>query len=176
MRTGSQPACFVVLVFRTGRLQRSSKHLRIHETAIMPKPPMLTHREHLFYTLLQWFTNQHQLDGQWYQELMDHLNEYQHSWTADFINFIERTPLPEGIFLVSVHVTSLYTNIPQGEGIDTICRAYANFYGDKTPIPTHSLKEILRGNISGRVTRSSTQLNIPLFKTKSGQRSFFTEL
>ena len=31
---------------------------------------------------------------------------------------------------------------------------------------------ISRGNISGRATRSSTKLNIPLFKTKSGQRSF----
>ena len=32
---------------------------------------------------------------------------------------------------------------------------------------------ISRGNISGQATRSSTQLNIPLFKTKSGQRSFY---
>ena len=32
---------------------------------------------------------------------------------------------------------------------------------------------ISRGNISGRKTRSSSQLNIPLFKTKSGQRSFY---
>ena len=31
---------------------------------------------------------------------------------------------------------------------------------------------ISRGNISGRETRSSTQLNIPLFKTESGQRYF----
>ena len=29
------------------------------------------------------------------------------------------------------------------------------------------------GNISGRTTRSSSQLNIPLFKSKSGQRSFY---
>ena len=32
---------------------------------------------------------------------------------------------------------------------------------------------ISRGNISGRMTRSSSQLNIPLSKTKSGQRSFY---
>ena len=32
---------------------------------------------------------------------------------------------------------------------------------------------ISRGNISGQTTRSSSQLNIPLFKTKSGQRSFY---
>ena len=33
-------------------------------------------------------------------------------------------------------------------------------------------KLISRGNLSGRATRSSQQLNIPLFKTTAGQRSF----
>ena len=33
-------------------------------------------------------------------------------------------------------------------------------------------KFTFRGNVSGRATRSSQQLNIPLFKTKTGQRSF----
>ena len=33
-------------------------------------------------------------------------------------------------------------------------------------------KFIFRGNVSGRATRSSQQLNVPLFKTKTGQRSF----
>ena len=56
----------------------------------------------------------------------------------------ERTKLPENTFLVSLDVTSLYTNIPQGEGINTVCRAYENFYGENTPIPTLSLREILR--------------------------------
>ena len=36
-----------------------------------------------------------------------------------------------------------------------------------------SNKFILRGSISGRVTRSSQQLNIPLCKTATGQRSFY---
>ena len=62
----------------------------------------------------------------------------------DFINFMERTKLPEHTFLVSLDVTSLYTNIPQGEGINTVCRAYENFYGENNPIPTLSLREILR--------------------------------
>lgn len=64
--------------------------------------------------------------------------------TTDFINFIERTSLPEETYLVSLDVSSLYTNIPQEEGIDTACRAFENFYGDETPIPTLSLREILR--------------------------------
>ena len=64
--------------------------------------------------------------------------------TTDFINCIERTKLPENAFLVSLDVTSLYTIIPQGEGINTVCRAYESFYGENTPIPTLSLREILR--------------------------------
>ena len=33
--------------------------------------------------------------------------------TTDFINFIEKTKLPKNVILVSMDVTSLYTNIPQ---------------------------------------------------------------
>ena len=36
--------------------------------------------------------------------------------TTEFINFIERTKVPKGIFLVSMDGTSLYTNIPQEDG------------------------------------------------------------
>ena len=36
--------------------------------------------------------------------------------TTDFLNFIEKTKLPKSTILVSIHVTSLYTNIPQEEG------------------------------------------------------------
>ena len=43
--------------------------------------------------------------------------------TTDFVNFIEWTTLAEGTFLVSLDFTSLYTNIPQEEGINTVCRA-----------------------------------------------------
>ena len=41
--------------------------------------------------------------------------------TTDFINFIERTRVPKNAILVSMDVTSLYTNIPQEEGIETVC-------------------------------------------------------
>jgi len=41
--------------------------------------------------------------------------------TTYFINFIERTNVPENAILVSVDVMSLYTNIPQEEEIQTIC-------------------------------------------------------
>ena len=37
--------------------------------------------------------------------------------TRHFINFIENTPLPDGAVLATFDVCSLYTNIPQEEGI-----------------------------------------------------------
>ena len=41
-------------------------------------------------------------------------------------------------------VTSLYTNIPQEEGIQTVCEAYDAFYKDTPPIPTRRLAQALR--------------------------------
>ena len=41
-------------------------------------------------------------------------------------------------------VTSLYTNIPQNEGIEIVCKAYENFYKDNPPIATHYLPEMFR--------------------------------
>ena len=64
--------------------------------------------------------------------------------TTDFLNFIEKTKVAKDIILVSMDVTSLYTNIPQEEGITIVCRTYKTFYGNKLPIPTLFLKEMLR--------------------------------
>ena len=44
--------------------------------------------------------------------------------TTDFINFIEKTKVEENTVLVSMDVTSLYTNIPQEEGIPTVCNGH----------------------------------------------------
>ena len=44
--------------------------------------------------------------------------------TTDFLNFIERTKLLKNTVLVSMDVTSLYTNIPHEEGVTTVCHAY----------------------------------------------------
>ena len=63
--------------------------------------------------------------------------------TTDFLNFLERTNLPKNTVLVSMDVTSLYTNIPHEEGVTTVCHAYEDFYGDKAPIPTKYLREML---------------------------------
>ena len=41
-------------------------------------------------------------------------------------------------------VTSLYTNIPQEEGVETVCKACDSFYKDSPPIPTQYLKRALK--------------------------------
>ena len=64
--------------------------------------------------------------------------------TTDFINFIEKTKIPKGVILVSMDVTSLYTNIPQEEGINLVCTAYETFYNDTIPIPKPLLGKALR--------------------------------
>ena len=65
---------------------------------------------------------------------------------TDFINYRENTKVPEDVILVSMDVTSFYTNIPQEEGIYTVCRAYETFYIllNKPPIPTQLLEQALR--------------------------------
>ena len=40
-------------------------------------------------------------------------------------------------------VTSLNTNIPHEEGVTTVRHAYEDFYGDKAPMPTKYLREML---------------------------------
>ena len=40
-------------------------------------------------------------------------------------------------------VTSLYTNIPQEEGLTLVCQAYEEFHDKNRPVATHFLKEML---------------------------------
>ena len=63
--------------------------------------------------------------------------------TTDFINFIEKTKIGQDAILVSMDVTSLYTNIPQEEaGTEIVCKAYELFHNNDPPIPTHYLRKI----------------------------------
>ena len=61
----------------------------------------------------------------------------------DFINFIEKTRVPENAILVSMEVTSLYTSIPQEERIETVCKACECYYKGESPIPTQYLRRAL---------------------------------
>ena len=64
--------------------------------------------------------------------------------TTDFFKFIKNTKVLEDVILVSMDVTSLYTNIRQEEGTDTVYRTYKIFYKNEPPIPTQLLKQVLR--------------------------------
>ena len=44
--------------------------------------------------------------------------------TTHFINLIENTPLLNGAVLATLDVCSLYTIIPQEEGIEVVCQYY----------------------------------------------------
>ena len=60
------------------------------------------------------------------------------------MNFIENAKLPKSTFLVSMGVTSLYTNLPHEGDVSTVCYAYDDFfYADQAPIPTKYLREML---------------------------------
>ena len=63
--------------------------------------------------------------------------------TTDFLNFIEKTKVAKGTMLVSMDVTSLYTNIPQEEGINILCKTYETFQLNKPPIPNLHLRDML---------------------------------
>ncbi|XP_068756280.1 uncharacterized protein [Montipora capricornis] len=79
-------------------------------------------------------------------KLLQPIAQTQNSYLKDtthFINFIEKTKVPQNTILMSMDVTSLYTNIPQEEGITTVCKAYEKFHNYNPPIPSHHLKEML---------------------------------
>ena len=56
--------------------------------------------------------------------------------TTDFMKFIEKTKIGQDTILVSMDVTSWYTNMPQEEGIEVVCEAYEKFHNNNPPIPT----------------------------------------
>ena len=66
------------------------------------------------------------------------ITEVRHWKYYPFIYFIEKAKVKNRTFLVSMDVTSLYSNKPQNEGIEWVCRAYKNFYDDNPPIPKPS--------------------------------------
>ena len=63
--------------------------------------------------------------------------------TTHFINFIEDSEIPDSAIIASLDVCSLYTNIPQDEGMDIVCLEYEHHYKPNLPIPTNMLRELM---------------------------------
>jgi len=83
-----------------------------------------------------------------------------HKDTTDFINFVEKTKVPANVILVSMDVTSLYTNIPQEEGINTVCQANQDFKDIKPPFPLGTSEKCLVLFLRKTMTLSKTIENI----------------
>ena len=65
--------------------------------------------------------------------------------TTDFVRFIENTQLPDNaIIIATLDVCSLYTNIPQEEGMEVICQYYEEYYQLNPPIPTSILGNLVK--------------------------------
>ena len=63
--------------------------------------------------------------------------------------WIENTQIPDNVVLATLDVSSLYTNVPQEERIDVVCRHYEDHYEQKLPITSDFLvlmRLILREN------------------------------
>ena len=60
-----------------------------------------------------------------------------------FINFIENTAPLEAAILATLDVCSLYTNIPQEEEIEIVCRFYEEHYQPTLFVPTQFLGDLM---------------------------------
>ena len=78
--------------------------------------------------------------------LVQPIAEVQESYIKDnrFLKLYRETKVVKDTMLVSMDVTSLYTNIPQEEGINNVCKTYETFHLNKHPIPTLYLRGMLR--------------------------------
>ena len=72
--------------------------------------------------------------------------------TTDFINIIEATIIPDGCFLCSIDVTSLYTNIVQDEGIEQAVKAlHTTYHTDADQPPPEIIGEMLKFILTNNV-------------------------
>ena len=57
---------------------------------------------------------------------------------------LENTPITDNAIIATLDVCSLYTNIPQEEGIKVVCKYYNDHYQPNPPIPTSTLEDLMK--------------------------------
>ena len=81
--------------------------------------------------------------------------------SKQFIQILDKTTFPRDILLIAADVTSLYSSIPQQEGIDTVCKAMDRHYQDSwlTAFTREGLRLILTENYFRFTDKSYRQIH-----------------
>ena len=91
--------------------------------------------------------------------------------TTDFINFMESKKFQTNTLLMTMDVTSLYTNTPQVEGIQIVYSAYEEFYQNNLPIPTVYIKLMLRLILQENSFKFANKHFLQLYRTAMGTKA-----
>ncbi len=81
--------------------------------------------------------------------------------SKQFIQILDKTTFPRDILLIAADVTSLYTSIPQQEGINAVCKAMDGHYHDSwlTAFTREGLRIILKENYFQFTDKSYRQIH-----------------
>ena len=95
------------------------------------------------------------------------------SYIKDSKHFLQlimsnKANFPNGAILATLDVKSLYTNIPQNEGIQYCLSALSNFYGRNLPLPINQLKQMFEFVLKGNYFEFNTQQYLQTHGTSMG--------
>ena len=90
--------------------------------------------------------------------------------TKHFLQIImnNRSTIPKGSLLATLDVKSLYTNIPQNEGIQYCLNALMRFYGQSLPLPINELKQMFEFVLKGNYFEFKDQIYLQIQGTSMG--------
>ena len=80
----------------------------------------------------------------------------------------ERVSFPEGTLLATLDVKSIYTNIPQDEGIQYCLEAMTQYYGRNLPLSVNKLRQMFEFVLRGNYFESNNQLCLQTQGTSMG--------
>ena len=79
-----------------------------------------------------------------------------------------RSIIPKDSLLATLDVKSLYTNIPQNEGIQYCLEALTQFYGQSLPLPINELKQMFEFILKGNYFEFKDQIYLQIHGTSMG--------